>query len=91
MLIHTRKEGECSIIETTLGTIEVKVVRIDGMRVKIGLQAPIGIPFERSGIKKEVLQKIQKKQACIPTVDVSQWDRYQEERRKALDKVEAIS
>lgn len=53
MLILSRKLGESLVID---GRIHVKIVRVEGDVVKIGIEAPIDIPVHR----KEVYEEIQR-------------------------------
>jgi carbon storage regulator len=53
MLILSRKTGESIVID---GRIVVKIVRLDGDIVKIGIQAPSEVPVHR----QEVYDEIQK-------------------------------
>ena len=53
MLILSRKSGESIVIA---GNIHVKVVRVEGEVVKIGVEAPSSIPVHR----QEVYEEIQK-------------------------------
>lgn len=53
MLILSRKSGESIVIA---GNIRVKVVRVEGEVVKIGIEAPSSIPVHR----QEVYEEIQK-------------------------------
>jgi len=52
MLILSRKSGESIIID---GRIHVKIVRVEGDVVKIGIEAPADVPVHR----KEVYEEIQ--------------------------------
>lgn len=52
MLILSRKSGESIVID---GRIHVKVVRVEGEVVKIGVDAPSDVPVHR----KEVYEEIQ--------------------------------
>jgi carbon storage regulator len=52
MLILSRKSGESIVID---GRIHVKIVRVEGDVVKVGVQAPGDIPVHR----KEVYDEIQ--------------------------------
>lgn len=52
MLILSRKSGESIVID---GRIHVKVVRVEGDVVKIGIEAPADVPVHR----KEVYDEIQ--------------------------------
>jgi carbon storage regulator len=53
MLILSRKAGESIVID---GRIIVKVVRVDGDQVKLGIAAPSTVPVHR----QEVYEEIQK-------------------------------
>jgi carbon storage regulator len=53
MLILSRKTNECIVID---GRIIVKVVRVDGEVVKLGIEAPLDVPVHR----QEVYQEIQR-------------------------------
>ncbi|MGA2176364.1 MAG: carbon storage regulator CsrA [Verrucomicrobiota bacterium] len=53
MLILSRKPGESIVID---GRITIKVMRLDGDLVKIGIEAPINVPVHR----QEVYDEIQK-------------------------------
>lgn len=53
MLILSRKSGESIVID---GGIHVKIVRVEGDVVKLGIQAPANVPVHR----KEVYEEIQR-------------------------------
>jgi len=53
MLILSRKSGESIVID---GKIHVKIVRVEGDVVKIGIEAPADVPVHR----KEVYEVIQR-------------------------------
>jgi carbon storage regulator len=53
MLILSRKPGESIIID---GRITVKIMRLEGDTVKVGIEAPIHVPVHR----QEVYDEIQK-------------------------------
>jgi carbon storage regulator len=53
MLILSRKIGECIVID---GKITVKVMRLEGGAVKLGIEAPREVPVHR----QEVYDEIQK-------------------------------
>ena len=53
MLILSRKLGESIVID---GRITVKVVRLDGDSIKLGISAPLEVPVHR----QEVYEEIQK-------------------------------
>ncbi|MFT4689291.1 MAG: carbon storage regulator CsrA [Verrucomicrobiia bacterium] len=52
MLVLSRKKEESIIID---GKIEVKIIRVDGDTVKVGIQAPADVPIHR----REIYQQIQ--------------------------------
>ena len=83
MLIHSRKRNESSIVETSLGTIEIKVLRIDRGVVKLGFDAPIQISIHRDNAKNKTPfgRDVAIKDSSI---DITQWDIYQAERRRLL-------
>ncbi|MBI3416696.1 MAG: carbon storage regulator CsrA [Verrucomicrobia bacterium] len=51
MLILSRKINESIIID---GRISVKVVRVDGEVVKLGIQAPLEVPVHRHEVYEEI-------------------------------------
>jgi carbon storage regulator len=51
MLILSRKPGESIVID---GRITVKVVRVDGDVVKIGIEAPASVPVHRQEVYEEI-------------------------------------
>ena len=51
MLILSRKTGESIVIA---GNIRVKVVRVEGETVKIGVDAPSSIPVHRQEVYDEI-------------------------------------
>jgi len=53
MLILSRKPGESIVID---GRIIVKIMRLDGDLVKVGIEAPAEVPVHR----QEVYEEIQK-------------------------------
>jgi carbon storage regulator len=53
MLILSRKSGESIVID---GRIHVKIVRVEGDVVKVGIEAPPSVPVHR----KEVYEEIQR-------------------------------
>jgi carbon storage regulator len=53
MLILSRKPGESIVID---GLITVKIMRLDGDMVKVGIEAPANVPVHR----QEVYDEIQK-------------------------------
>jgi carbon storage regulator len=50
MLILSRKVGQSIVID---GRIVVKVVRVDGDQIKLGIQAPPEIPVHREEIQRQ--------------------------------------
>jgi carbon storage regulator len=51
MLILSRKTGESIVID---GRIHVKVVRVEGEAVKIGIEAPSEVPVHRREVYEEI-------------------------------------
>ena len=51
MLILSRKTGESIVID---GRIHVKVVRVEGEVVKIGIEAPADVPVHRREVYEEI-------------------------------------
>jgi carbon storage regulator len=51
MLILSRKTGESVVID---GRILVKIVRLDGDLVKVGIEAPADVPVHRLEVYEEI-------------------------------------
>jgi carbon storage regulator len=51
MLILSRKSGESIIID---GRIHVKIVRVEGEVVKVGIEAPADVPVHRREVYEEI-------------------------------------
>jgi carbon storage regulator len=51
MLVLSRKVGESVIID---GRIVVKIVRLDGDSVRVGIEAPAEVPIHRQEIYDEI-------------------------------------
>ena len=51
MLILSRKLGESIVID---GRIHVKIMRVDGDVVKIGIEAPSSVPVHRQEVYEEI-------------------------------------
>ncbi len=51
MLILSRKSGESIVID---GRISVKIVRVDGDTVKIGIEAPATVTVHRQEVHEEI-------------------------------------
>ncbi len=51
MLILSRKSSESIVID---GRIRVKIVRVEGDVVKIGIEAPIDVPVHRQEVYDEI-------------------------------------
>jgi carbon storage regulator len=64
MLILSRKTGESIVIA---GNIRVKIVRLEGETVKIGVEAPSSVPVHRQEVYDEI-QRSNQQAATQPTV-----------------------
>lgn len=51
MLILSRKIGESIVID---GRIHVKIVRVEGEVVKVGIEAPADVPVHREEVYREI-------------------------------------
>jgi carbon storage regulator len=51
MLVLSRKSGESIVID---GRMHVKVVRVEGEVVKLGIQAPADVPVHRLEVYEEI-------------------------------------
>jgi carbon storage regulator len=51
MLILSRKPGESIVID---GRITVKIMRLDGDLVKVGIEAPARVPVHRQEVYEEI-------------------------------------
>jgi carbon storage regulator len=51
MLILSRKLGESLVID---GRIRIKIVRVDGDVVKVGIEAPLDLPVHRQEVYDEI-------------------------------------
>ena len=51
MLVLSRKIGDCVVID---GRIRVKIVRVDGETVKLGIEAPTDVPVHRLEVYDEI-------------------------------------
>ena len=51
MLILSRKSGESIVID---GRIHVKILRVDGDVVKLGIEAPAEVPVHRQEVYEEI-------------------------------------
>jgi len=67
MLILSRKSGESIMID---GRIHVKIVRVDGDVVKLGIEAPADVPVHRHEVYQEIQrnneQALTKQDAALP-------------------------
>lgn len=57
MLILSRKAGESIVID---GRIHVKIMRLEGEVVKIGIEAPADVPVHRQEVYEEIQHNNQK-------------------------------
>jgi carbon storage regulator len=51
MLILSRKPGESIVID---GRIHIKIVRVEGDVVKVGIEAPADVPVHRQEVYEEI-------------------------------------
>lgn len=51
MLILSRKSGESIVID---GRIHIKIVRVEGEVVKVGIEAPPDVPVHRQEVYEEI-------------------------------------
>jgi carbon storage regulator len=51
MLILSRKSGESIVID---GRIRIKIVRVEGEAVKVGIEAPVDLPVHRQEVYEEI-------------------------------------
>jgi carbon storage regulator len=76
MLILSRKSGESIVID---GRIHVKVVRVEGDVVKLGVQAPQDVPVHRQEVYEEIQRSNQQalvsQQAPLPKLPVRKSNR----------------
>ena len=67
MLILSRKSGESIVID---GRIHVKIVRVEGEVVKIGIEAPAEVPVHRREVYEEIQrsneQALTRQNAALP-------------------------
>ncbi len=82
MLILSRKTNESIVID---GRIVIKIVRVDGEVVKVGIEAPSDVPVHRQEVYDEIqranrealtrtgqpLPKLQKSQKTTATLQIS--------------------
>ena len=64
MLILSRKPGESIVID---GRITVKVVRVEGEVVKLGIEAPADLPVHRQEVYQEIQRNNQQALTRKPT------------------------
>lgn len=73
MLVLSRKIGESVVID---GRIKVKVVRLDGDVVKLGIEAPPDVPIHRQEVYDEIQlnnkQALQSNRPAAPKLDRNQ-------------------
>ncbi len=64
MLILSRKPGEALVID---GNIEIRIVEVNGDKVKIGISAPKDVPVLRSELCQTVESNQEASNAVTPT------------------------
>jgi carbon storage regulator len=76
MLILSRKSGESIVID---GRIHVKIVRVEGDVVKIGIEAPSDVPVHRREVYEEIQRSNQaaltRQNAALPKLPLPQTER----------------
>jgi len=69
MLILSRKPGETVVID---GRIRVKVIRVEGDVVKIGIEAPVNVSIHRQEVYDEIQRSNQEaaapEQPVVPKI-----------------------
>lgn len=82
MLILSRKSGESIVID---GRIQVKIVRVEGDVVKVGIEAPLDLPVHRQEIYEEIQcsnqQALTKRRAPLPKLPLQRNVRMASARR----------
>jgi carbon storage regulator len=72
MLILSRKSSESIVID---GRIRVKIVRVEGEVVKIGIEAPLDVPVHRLEVYEEIQrnnqQALASQKASLPRLVTS--------------------
>jgi carbon storage regulator len=72
MLILSRKTGESIVID---GRIIVKIVRVDGDTVKVGVSAPSEVPVHRQEVYQEIRKNNEEaltdKRQLLPKLPIS--------------------
>ena len=71
MLILSRKSGESIIID---GRIIVKIVRVEGEVVKVGIEAPLDLPVHRQEVYEEI-QRSNKQALTQPRAPLPKFSR----------------
>lgn len=84
MLILSRKSGESIVIA---GNIRVKVVRVEGEVVKIGVEAPSSVPVHRQEVYDEIQRSNQQAlmQQAMPLPKLAKTPEKETGRKKSSD------
>lgn len=73
MLILSRKTGESIVID---GRIVVKIVRVDGETIKVGVSAPAHVPVHREEVYQEIRKNNEEamtdKRQLLPKLPISE-------------------
>jgi carbon storage regulator len=71
MLILSRKSGESIVID---GRIHVKIIRVEGEVVKVGIEAPLDVPVHRQEVYEEIQrsnqQALTRQSAPLPKLPI---------------------
>jgi carbon storage regulator len=78
MLILSRKSGESIVIA---GNIRVKIVRVEGDVVKIGVDAPASVPVHRQEVYDEI-QRNNQQALTQPTTQLPKLAKAPENKKK---------
>jgi carbon storage regulator len=85
MLILSRKFGESIVID---GRIHVKVIRVEGETVKIGIEAPFDVPVHRLEVYEEIQrsnqQALTRQSAELPKLPLAGTAKPKRETAKTL-------
>lgn len=86
MLILSRKINECIVID---GRIRVKIVRVDGEVVKVGIEAPMDVPVHRQEVYDEIQrnneQALTNKRGALPKLPLSSFAKSEKSSKRPAE------